>query len=82
MSNRKNPQQLYFQKDLQILTEGRSLSSMLIVDNRAVSFAALHLANGVPIKDYEGDKTDEELPHLREYLIANFLPTQSQSMNT
>ena len=55
---------------------------MLIVDNRAVSFAALHLANGVPIKDYEGDKTDEELPHLREYLIANFLPGHSQSMNT
>ena len=43
---------------------------MIIIDNRALSFATLHLTNGIPIKDYEGDKTDRELHSLTEYLLS------------
>jgi TFIIF-interacting CTD phosphatase-like protein len=47
-------------KDLIQLLEGRNIKDILIVDNRATSFA-IHFTNGVPIKDYEGDKTDKWL---------------------
>jgi hypothetical protein len=37
------------------------------VDNRVASFA-LHFSNGIPIKDYEGDKNDRVLMTLSAYL--------------
>ena len=66
--------QIYYYKDLRLLAEGRSFSEMVIVDNRAFSYGALHLTNGIPIKDYTGDKNDMELPILTQYLLANFVP--------
>lgn len=70
MPFRKSDDQYYYLKDLRMLQEGRKLSEMLIIDNRALSFANLHLTNGIPIKDYEGDKSDRELPSLTEYLMG------------
>lgn len=62
-------------KDLRILLEGRKLQEMLIIDNRALGFATHHLTNGIPIIDFEGDKTrpDYELQMLTDYLINTFV---------
>jgi len=49
------------------LLEGRNIKDILIVDNRATSFA-IHFTNGIPIKDYEGDKSDKWLHSLISYL--------------
>lgn len=54
-------------KDLIQLLEGRHIKDILIVDNRATSFA-IHFTNGIPIKDYEGDKSDKWLHSLVPYL--------------
>lgn len=53
--------QVYYYKDLRILAEGRNFSEMVLIDNRALSYGALHLTKGIPIKDYTGDKNDVEL---------------------
>jgi len=49
-------------KDLRII-RNRNLSSMLIIDNQAISFA-LHLANGILIKSFYNDFHDQSLPEL------------------
>ena len=49
-------EKFYHLKDLKILLEGRSLQELVLIDNRAIGFSALHLTNGIPIADYEGDK--------------------------
>ena len=54
-------------KDLKILEANRSLSDIIIVDNSVRCFY-LHLTNGIPIHDYEGDSTDRALLHLTVYL--------------
>ena len=54
-------------KDLKILEIGRSLSTVVIVDNNVQSFF-LQLTNGIPIYDYEGDKSDTALLALTNYL--------------
>lgn len=54
-------------KDLIQLLENRNIKDIIIVDNRATSFA-IHFTNGIPIKDYEGDKTDNQLKFLTPYL--------------
>ena len=60
----------YYAKDLTTLLVGRQLSDMVLVDNRAASFSAFHLTNGIPIKDYLGDDVrDKELRVLTPYLI-------------
>jgi hypothetical protein len=52
---------------------------MILVDNRAIGFAGVHLTNGIPIMDYEGDLKDTELWALTDYLISSFIkPSQSQ----
>ena len=56
-----------FIKDLKILEEGRSLKDVVIVDNNIQSFF-LQLSNGIPIYDYTGDKNDQVLLSLTEYL--------------
>jgi TFIIF-interacting CTD phosphatase-like protein len=58
-----HPSGKYKVKDLILLLEGRNIKDMLIVDNRAMSFA-IHFTNGIPIKDYEGDKGDKWLQSL------------------
>jgi TFIIF-interacting CTD phosphatase-like protein len=56
-------------KDLKILEEGRKLRDVVIVDNSIQSFY-LHLNNGIPIYDYNGNKADKMLPLLTEYLMT------------
>ena len=51
---------------------------MVVIDNRALSYGALHLTNGIPIKDYTGDKFDTELVALTYYLIQNFIPPEEE----
>ena len=55
-------------KDLKILEEGRNLKDIVIVDNTCQSFF-LQLSNGIPIYDYTGDKQDQMLPLLSDYLL-------------
>jgi TFIIF-interacting CTD phosphatase-like protein len=55
-----HPSGMYQIKDLALLLAGRELKNIIIVDNKALSFA-LHFTNGIPIKDYEGDSLDTEL---------------------
>lgn len=54
-------------KDLKILEEGRNLKDVVIVDNTISSFF-LQLSNGIPIYDYTGDKSDNILKLLTNYL--------------
>jgi Dullard-like phosphatase family protein len=60
-------------KDLKILEEGRSLKDVIIVDNTIQSFF-LQLSNGLPIYDYTGDKADNVLPVLCDYLLQQIYP--------
>lgn len=54
-------------KDLKILESNRSLAEIVIVDNCVKSFY-LHMDNGIPIYDFEGDSSDKALFHLTVYL--------------
>ena len=54
-------------KDLKILEEGRNLKDIVIVDNTIQSFF-IQLSNGIPIYDYTGDKSDNVLTLLCDYL--------------
>lgn len=54
-------------KDLKILEVGRNLQDIIIVDNTIKSFY-LHMTNGIPIHDFEGEATDRALFHLTTYL--------------
>lgn len=55
-------------KNLEILLSGRSLSDIIIVDNRSSNYCE-HALNGIPISDYHGDLTDTALFELRDYLM-------------
>ncbi len=61
----KTPQGL-FVKDLRIF-KGRELRDMVIVDNLVQSFAH-QIDNGIPIISWYGDRSDQELKYLMEYL--------------
>lgn len=52
-----------FIKDLQILTNGRSLKDIIIVDNKIESYSS-NLENGIPIKSYYGEENDDRLSFL------------------
>lgn len=54
-------------KCLNILSKGRSLRDLIIVDDRVQNYA-FSLRNGVPIKPYDGSNEDNELMHLAKYL--------------
>ena len=43
------------------------MNEIILVDNKATGFAA-NITNGIPIKDYIGDKTDNWLRPLTKYL--------------
>lgn len=57
----------FYIKDLRIIKE-RDLKDMIIVDNLVHSFG-FQIENGVPILEFINDKKDEELRHLKEYLL-------------
>jgi len=54
-------------KYLNILSKGRSLKDIVIVDDRVQNYA-FSLRNGIPIKFYDGDNRDKELIYLAKYL--------------
>jgi len=54
-------------KDLRIFKE-RDLSELVIVDNLIHSFG-FQIDNGIPIIEYHGDRNDQELLHLADYLL-------------
>lgn len=56
-----------------MILDGRKLQDIILVDNRAIGFAGVHLTNGIPIMDYEGDQNDTELWGLTDYLISSFI---------
>jgi TFIIF-interacting CTD phosphatase-like protein len=55
-------------KDLQILTKGRTLEDVIIVDNKIESFCS-HLENGIPIKSFMGENDDNRLIYLVKHLM-------------
>jgi len=61
----KTPQGV-FVKDLRIF-KGRELRDMIIVDNLVQSFCH-QIENGIPILSWYGDRKDQELKYLMEYL--------------
>lgn len=56
----------FFIKDLRII-KNRDLKNIIIVDNLVHSFG-FQIENGVPILEWTGDKRDEELKNLCNYL--------------
>lgn len=60
----------FFIKDLRIIKE-RDLKDVIIVDNLVHSFG-FQLENGVPILEFINDKKDEELKHLKDYLLEAY----------
>jgi len=54
-------------KDLKVLLFGRGLKDIIIVDNCTVNYM-MQLTNGIPIKDFNGDKKDFYLYTLCKYL--------------
>ena len=54
-------------KDLRVIAN-RNLENVVIVDNCVGGFAN-QLENGIPISDFLGEKDDNELLLLKEYLI-------------
>lgn len=54
-------------KDLRIV-KNRELKNMIIVDNLVHSFG-FQIDNGVPILEWRGQKDDEELHYLTNYLL-------------
>lgn len=57
----------FFIKDLRII-KNRELKNMVIVDNLVHSFG-FQIENGIPILEWTGNKNDQELKHLANYLI-------------
>lgn len=55
-------------KNLEILLSGRTLSDIIIVDNKSSNYCE-HSLNGIPITDYHGDPNDTALLDLRDYLM-------------
>ena len=48
------------------------MEDMVIIDNKVTSYA-LNLENGIPIKDFIGDRQDRELKQLTMYLMSRIL---------
>jgi len=59
-------------KDLNLLSSGRRMEDIVIIDNKVTSYS-LNLENGIPIKDYMGEKYDKELKKLSVYLMSRVL---------
>ena len=61
-----------FVKDLSLLLSGRDLKDIIIVDNRTLSYV-INLENGIPIKDFYGDKSDKEMHLITKYIQEKLL---------
>ena len=61
-----------FVKDMSLLLGNREMKDIIIVDNRALSYV-INLENGIPIKDFYGDKCDKELLYLTKYIYDKLL---------
>jgi len=57
----------FYIKDLRII-KNRQLKNMIIVDNLVHSFG-FQIDNGIPILEWTGNKQDEELKYLMDYLL-------------
>ncbi len=57
----------YYILDLNILLGSRELKNIIVVSNTC-GRSMLHYANGVPVKEYIGDKKDYSLFSLTKYL--------------
>jgi len=57
----------FYIKDLRII-KNRELKNMIIVDNLVHSFG-FQVENGVPIIEWTGNRADQELKYLQDYLI-------------
>jgi len=62
-------------KNLDILLSGRTLSDLIIVDNKSAMYCD-HVFNGIPISDYHGEQSDKALIHLKDYLLKRILPAE------
>lgn len=57
----------FYIKDLRII-KNRELKNMFLVDNLVHSFG-FQVENGIPILEWTGNKADQELKYLGDYLI-------------
>ena len=51
------------------------MEDIVIVDNKSYNYCE-QLYNGIPITEFEGDRADDALFHLKDYLIDRILPSQ------
>ena len=51
-----------------MLLANRDLKDLVIIDNQICNFT-LQIHNGIPIKEFHGDKNDEVLKSLCKYLM-------------
>lgn len=58
----------YLFKNLNVLTYNRNLKDIVIVDNSVKNFA-LFICNGLPIVEFTGSETDQELCKITNYLL-------------
>lgn len=63
----KNESGTIYIKDLRII-KNVPLKNMIIIDNSVLSFA-FHLENGIPVLPFYNNKNDNELLHLKDYLM-------------
>ena len=48
---------------MSLLLSGRDIKDIILIDNKVCSYG-LNFENGIPIKDFMGDKNDKELLYL------------------
>ena len=60
-------------KNLEILTKGRDLRDIVLVDNRSENYC-FQPQNGIPIRDFNGEENDRALPQLTDFLLTKILP--------
>eukprot|EP01015_Nassula_variabilis_P021082 TRINITY_DN372_c0_g1_i3.p1 TRINITY_DN372_c0_g1~~TRINITY_DN372_c0_g1_i3.p1 ORF type:complete len:180 (-),score=34.16 TRINITY_DN372_c0_g1_i3:118-657(-) len=66
-------------KDLRII-KNRDLKDIIMVDNLVHSFG-LQLENGIPILEWTGDKEDQELKYIFDYLVDAYLEQDVREYN-
>lgn len=62
-------------KDLSLLMSGRSLKDIILVDNKVCSYL-INIENGIPVKNFLGDKSDNTLQMLTRYLKEKLLEAE------
>jgi len=54
---------------------GRSLKDIILVDNKVCSYL-INIENGIPVKNFLGDKSDNTLQMLTRYLKEKLLEAE------